>query len=355
MKKSLITLAILVATSGAALAQSSITVYGIADIALGKAAAAGDSKVGAQSNSIVTNSNSRIGLTGKEDLGGGWSAGFRYEGSVNLATGAAGGGGPAGGPLFSRQATVSLHSNGLGTLKLGRAYAPGFDADAVWELTDEANYSVVANTYGFGSVPFPRNNAQLEYLTPSIAGFSAEVAYVPQADGGLLNGGYGAANQTDRWDLDLAYQQGPVAVALDVNKADQTNSVDAPGSDKTNYSLGGRYKFGQIFALAASYHHANMAQQWSNGRADGAGAVVFAKRYGYSLGGSATLGQFVLTLDLTRDTQNDLYTDSLGNHKKYTNGLLEAKYNLSKRTFLYADYLRLDGTNNYSLGMLHSF
>jgi predicted porin len=35
--------------------------------------------------------------------------------------------------------------------------------------------------------------------------------------------------------------------------------------------------------------------------------------------------------------------------------VLEGKYALSKRTFLYADYLRLDGDNNYGLGVRHNF
>jgi predicted porin len=351
MKKTLIALALLSTVSGAAMAQSSVTLYGIADIGLGKSVATGETKWGAQSNGILNNSNSRIGFTGTEDLGGGLKAGFRFEGNINLANGAAGGGGgTTGGATWSREANVFLGSKTFGTLKLGRSFAPAFDADAVWELTGEANYSVIANTYGFGGGPFLRNNAQLEYQSPNLAGFSAEIAYIPKADGGLLDGGYGVANRTDRWDVNVAYQQGPIAVALDANKSNKTDTVNYPGSDKVNYSVGGQYKFGKNFAATASYHHGNAAQQWSNRLASGAGALVFAKRYGYALGGSATLGQFVVTLELTRDTRNQVYDG-----RKYTNGMLEGKYNMSKRTFLYAAYLRLDGTNNYGLGICHSF
>jgi len=72
------------------------------------------------------------------------------------------------------------------------------------------------------------------------------------------------------------------------------------------------------------------------------------KRRGFSLGGRANLGAFAVTLDLTRDTKNLA-------GKKYTNGLLEGKYALSKRTFMYAAYLRHDGNNNYGLGVRHNF
>ena len=64
---------------------------------------------------------------------------------------------------------------------------------------------------------------------------------------------------------------------------------------------------------------------------------------------SANLGAFAVTLDLTRDTKNDIAG------KKYTNGVLEGKYALSKRTFIYAAYLRLDSTNNYGIGVRHNF
>ena len=54
-------------------------------------------------------------------------------------------------------------------------------------------------------------------------------------------------------------------------------------------------------------------------------------------------------MDLTRDTKNE-WTG-----KKYTNGVVEAKYALSKRTFVYGAFLRLDDTNNYGIGVRHNF
>lgn len=56
-----------------------------------------------------------------------------------------------------------------------------------------------------------------------------------------------------------------------------------------------------------------------------------------------------MVLDVTRDFKNEW------GPRKYTNVLLEGKYALSKRSFLYAAYLRMDGLNNYSLGMRHNF
>jgi predicted porin len=344
MKKALIALAVLGAASGVAMAQSSVTLYGTADIGLGKAKSAGDQKWGAQSNSIVTNGTSQIGLTGKEDLGGGLWAGFTFAGAVNLANGAGGdGGGVTGGPLWSRSAFLALGSNNFGTVKLGRNYTPSFDAQAAYELTGLANYSVLANTYGFGGYPDPRNNVQFEYQTPNFAGLSAELAYIPKADGALINDGQ--ANRSDRWDANVVYAQGPIKAAINANKSRST--ITGGNGNKVNWAVGGSYTFGKMFALSASYNRANSAQLWKGA---GGAPVWGARRYGWELGGSFFTGPFTVTLDLTRDTKNDLYAG-----RKYTNGLLEGKYSLSKRTFLYADYLRLDGDNNYGLGICHSF
>jgi predicted porin len=378
MKKALIALAVLGAVSGAAMAQSSVTLYGVGDIALGKARSGGavggapDKKVGAQSNTVVTNGTSRIGLRGKEDLGGGLWAGFNYEGQVNLANGSTNSYNAVGnGAAWTRAAFVTLGSNAFGSVNLGRNLTPSYDGVMAWELTNEANYSVVNATYGFGGAPNNRNNAQLEYRTPNIYGFWGELSYIPKADGALVDKGVladgvtGGTNKIDRWDLALAYQaqfagNQQLGAALTVNKSrnDGFNLAvnNRNNTNKANWSLGAQYKYANLFAVAASYNRANSAQQWSNSRNNDAGyATVWgARRYGFSVGGSAFLGPFTVTLDLTRDTKNDLYYVN-GQQKKYTNGLLAGQYSLSKRTFLYADYLRLDGENNYGLGIRHNF
>jgi predicted porin len=224
----------------------------------------------------------------------------------------------------------------------------------VYELTGWANYSVLANTFGFGGYLDPRYSAQVKYQTPNFSGLSAELAYVFKADGAVIDNG--ANNQSDLWALNVVYDHGPIKAAATVSKTSNvgssTNLYDPAGgaygnANKVDWSLGGSYTFGNTFALSVSYNHANSAQRWQ-----GAGGEqnFGARRYGWELGGSVFLGQFVVTLDLTRDTKNDLYGGA-----KYTNGVLEGKYNLSKRTFLYGDYLRLDGCNNYGIGISHIF
>src|SRR5450830_704278 len=85
MKKSLIAIAVLAATSSAAFAQSNVTIYGILDagITSERGGAAGNvTKVTSGAASA-----SRLGFKGTEDLGGGLSAVFKLEAGVKVDDG----------------------------------------------------------------------------------------------------------------------------------------------------------------------------------------------------------------------------------------------------------------------------
>ena len=303
MKKSLIALAVL-GFAGAAMAQSSVTLYGVADAGLGKAKSAGDTKVNMQSAGTMNNGTSRLGVRGVEDLGGGLKAGFNFETGLSLENGNTS---TAGAGFWGRAANLWLGGN-WGTFQMGRTLNPSFYGVAAWELTGTANYSVVGNTYGY--VGGARNSSEFSYKTPDFGGLTAKLGYIMKAD----NGG------NAKWDLNVIYANGPIAAGLSANKTK---------GQKVGYALGGKYNFGN-FAVAASYSDNHKV------------------RRGFSIGGTANFGAASVTLDLTRDTKNLA-------GKKYTNGLLEGKYALSKRTFMYAAYLRLDGNNNYGLGVRHNF
>ena len=129
MKKSLIALAVL-AASGAAMAQSSVSLYGVADVWFGSVK---DGAPGARTSQTVVESggvtDSRWGLKGSEDLGGGLKANFLLEQGFNLDSGAfsdTNGDGVAD-TGFNRQAYVSLSSNSFGEVKLGKV-ATAYDS-----------------------------------------------------------------------------------------------------------------------------------------------------------------------------------------------------------------------------------
>lgn len=109
-------------TSEHALAQSSITLYGVADVSvryLTNSNARNDGRL-FMTNGAIT--NSRWGLRGSEDLGGGMKAIFDLESGINLQDGSA----SDSQRLFNRNAYVGLSSQ-YGTLTLGRQKTPLFD------------------------------------------------------------------------------------------------------------------------------------------------------------------------------------------------------------------------------------
>lgn len=328
MKKTLIALAAVMAT-GAAFAQSSVTLYGVADLSIGDSNAPG-TDVRMNGNALMNNGSSRLGVRGVEDLGGGLKAAFNFEQGINATTGATdtfnvAGATPGSTMLmpttFQRAANVSL-SGGFGAVKLGRTLTPSFYGVAAWELTGTANYSVVANQFGFAGGP-SRNNAELSYTTPDFGGLTATLGTVLKG-----NTGINASQGTEaKYDMNVIYRGGPLTAALSYN----TIKNGAEG-----VTLGAKYDFGG-FMVAGSLNKAELAS--------GATAAE-----GFSIGAGATLGPVMLVVDVARDTEF-----------KDTDVLVEAKYPLSKRTFVYAAFLRngdgktVNTVNNYGIGIRHNF
>lgn len=113
IKKTVLALA-LSGMGAAAFAQSTVQMYGIIDLNVGK-------DIGAAGLRMSNGTVSRIGFKGTEDLGNGMSAFFDLLHRFNPDTGQNNGGtgGPTG-PFWAGGSVVGL-SGGFGTLKLGRA------------------------------------------------------------------------------------------------------------------------------------------------------------------------------------------------------------------------------------------
>ena len=295
MKKSLIALAVL-AASGAAMAQSSVTLYGVADAGLVKS-----NGISAQMSSagIMNNGTSRLGVRGVEDLGGGLKASFNFEHGLNLENGA---GNLSGGQMWSRAAWMALEG-GFGRFQMGRTLNPSFYGVAAWELTGTANYSVVGNQFNYTGQG-PRSNSVFQYTTPNLSGFSATLGYIMKPDNMIGLDPQGNA----KYDLNAIYRNGPLVAALSYNK-----TTDLKG----NMALGASYDFGMAKVAGSIQNNGGPSK-------------------GFTLGATVPVGAFALTLDIAREN---------GTGMKNTDVLLEAKYALSKRTFAYAAYYK-DGDSN---------
>src|SRR5207253_1303289 len=99
-------------------AQSSVTLFGIADVGVRNVKNGDNSIKSVSSNGINT---SRLGFRGTEDLGGGLRAGFWLETGLNPDTGSQ----SDGTRFWNRRSTVSL-AGSFGEVRLGRDTTPTF-------------------------------------------------------------------------------------------------------------------------------------------------------------------------------------------------------------------------------------
>lgn len=120
MKKASLVLAVLAASTSAAWAQSSVTLYGIVDAAVRYTS---NANAGTSTKTMAPGgmSQSRLGINVTEDMGGGLKALVNMEHRFNSDTGT------VAANDFWRQAWVGLQSNEFGQIRLGRQYNVLFD------------------------------------------------------------------------------------------------------------------------------------------------------------------------------------------------------------------------------------
>ena len=331
MKKSLIALAVL-AASGAAMAQSSVTLFGIVDTAVGyvdNANAAGDSVYGLTTSG---NATSRLGFRGVEDLGGGLKAGFHLEGEIF------GDDGNASGFNFKRRSTVSL-AGGFGEVRLGRDLTPGYSKFISYDRfgqvgigqfmgwSDWATNSDVGTTVSTADASNVRSSNMISYYTPNFGGLTAGLGYGfdEQTTGkaGRYVGGY------------VAYDNGPLSLAASYDQRDLLVNGLVAGSavlDRDTFTLGGSYNLNVV--------KLNAIVQQSKYKALGESEKVNA----YALGVSAPVGAGEVKL------QYALYDNKIIESKAHHISLGYV-HNLSKRTAVYGTVSYMDNKDDSNLGL----
>ncbi|MEF8752966.1 MAG: porin [Accumulibacter sp.] len=196
MQKKLIALAVASVASGAAFAQTNVTMYGIVDAGYvyssGDAGRAYVPALGGQSLDIVQVpgkntfsgiqsgllSGSRLGFRGEEALGNGLKAVFTLEYSLGID---GNNGVGSTGSLNARQQFVGLAGN-FGQIALGRQYSPGYQATANNDPAAGAAFEPQSfMTAQAGNTITPNSNARwnnaLTYTTPNWGGFTGKAIY----------------------------------------------------------------------------------------------------------------------------------------------------------------------------------
>ena len=406
MKKSLIALAALAATS--AFAQSSVTLYGRAEAGVdlgyrvkttgttnGFSVVGGVVQPGATSVATGTGTDkpgfrvtdgqsqgqgsSRFGFRGTEDLGGGLKANFVMEAGVNLDDGSSGNGG---GNFFSRAAWVGL-SGEFGEVRLGRQVLGSFGVHANGLAAGASNglYEVGANIAS-GGVRF--SNA-IQYRSPNFGGISGTVS-LRAPEGSVSSTVIAGANPDTSEtkfktgvDLSVAYANGPIYVGFGYNRTGQSTGFQnnevggittSTDTKITDYAISASYNFGVAQPFFSYVNRKNVGSgNGTNGttftsgvlsalapssNAQGSGATGAAgansKSRQYALGVKVPLGAATLIAAYgnmkttgSGSTNNNAGVISSNAVEAKTRAFnIGAQYPLSKRTMIQANY----GINN---------
>jgi predicted porin len=324
MKKSLLALATLTAFAGVASAQSSVTLFGVVDVA---ARNVKNGSASLKSLSQDGNASSRLGFRGVEDLGGGMRAGFWIEGAISPDTGGTG-------QTWARRATVSL-LGGFGEVRLGRDYTPTFWNHTVFDpfgtngvgsqtnLILPAQAASGSNTSRIMGVPSTSTNAAtgtvvradntIGYFLPAMGGLYGQVM-VAAGEGSVGNKYIGGR---------LGYAAGPVNVAA----AYGTTKLSVDNLKALNFA--GSFNLG-FMTVMGQYHKYSV---------DNGEPVVGGRDLkNYLVGALVPMGAGTFKASFAKSSGDMFVKNTDTSATQFAVGYV---YDLSKRTALYTHYSRV--------------
>lgn len=319
-------LAVVVASCFAvpALAQSNVSIYGVAD--------AGIMKQSGQTLRVVSGiaDGSRLGFKGSEDLGGGLKGTFELEHFLALDTGAV----SADNPFWGRNARIGLAGD-FGAVKLGRSQSVFFDQVIAYSPFGESRLSPARALFG-GTGAFRTWNNSIGYWSPNFSGFTfgAQVALEEATDNGNDFAAY------------VNYGAGPLGLGFAYEKTQIAFAALPVESENDRWLFNASYDFGMV----------KLFGQLGETKFDA--GIVSTKTDYYQFGASfplSTAGTIMASYGQLKNKDTDI------KDRIFTIGY---DHNLSKRTDLYATYVNSkisipavasDNANTFAVGVRHSF
>ncbi len=316
MKKTLVAIAALTAVS--AFAQSSVGIKGTFDPSFrNQVTTYGDGTV--RSTTDLANNvqgTSQVTFFGTEDIGGGLKANFLLENDFNSTTDAKSNWGNAtnGGETY-----VGL-AGGFGDIKLGAPNSPSLDVSGRTPFGTKIG-SGFGTAQGLSHV---RENNQFVYTTPTFAGLTLKVASASKATtGAAANITTAVTAAASKSDIGLTYVNGPLKAVL----ANYSQSgVHKQTHGYVAYTMGdltATYGFGKDERVAAVAAVANTTAARAAGKSSNYNVAV-----AYKMGATTLMATTGKLDDKTTDNW-DIKMTAVG-----------AKYDLSKRTSVYARYAK---------------
>lgn len=308
MQGKLLAVALCAAFPLAAMAQSSVQVYGVMDAAVAKedTGAPGGKRTAINSGN---QSSSRLGFKGTEDLGNGLKAIFNIEAGVALDTGM------GDSALFGRRAVVGL-TGAFGSIVIGREYTPIADVAKETDILGQGFYGSNLNSFGSGKLTRRISNS-VNYKSNSMGGFKVSAAY-------SAGEAASTAPSADLMGFAAEYANGGFYVGAGYHAFERL----ATGDDK-EMIVGAGYKFG-AFDIKANYMKANPT-----------GANNQFEQM--NLGASYTVAAHKFFANYQT---NELENGAEGNSVS-----IAYSYTLSKRTNVYASYATMSNNSRGVFGL----
>jgi len=339
LNKKLIGIGLLLSANGAfaqSINNSSVELYGILDVAVGRVAdslsTSGDygSTVNAYQATKATVNNSvtgminggiqasRWGIRGSEDLGGGLQAFYTLESGFNGQDGALSNSaaslaqnspkassvssdGSLDGQLFNRQAFVGISDSRFGSVAFGRNYNPIYNAVTDYDPVQQAQlFSPLGASNSIGGGGGVSENARLD------DSINYKNKFGPVSVGLLYKLGGVAGNNAAQsgYALNLGYEQGPFSVEgvyeafTDVLKASTSTvagDINVTNYNTTAYFVAAKYVFGQA-TLKGGYESYTLKAP-----SDSLVSLGVTTLFGYSLGNATSASANFSSADQTTD------------------------------------------------------
>jgi predicted porin len=311
--------------TSAAMAQSSVNVYGRINTTVES------QKTGSTSTSVMNSNSSYLGFRGTEDLGNGLKAGFQLEGNFGSDNGA--------GFNFQRHSEVNLSGN-FGTVRLGKFNVGSYLATA--DYISMHNHDTGTSADALYAYVFPEGN-QISYRSPEFSGVTAEFNYgfgeKATRDAGLPGTGItGTGEHKGAFDAALNYNNGPLGLGLGYTQA-KTNDA---GDSLKEQQLGLRASYTINSLTLGAYY------QYYKADTD----VFDTKRHAYRLAAMYTLGasEFHANVGRAQSYKGDLD----GTKTSATQWTLGYNYNLSKRTKVYGYFTKINNGDDAAYGVTNA-
>lgn len=384
MKKTLAAVAAMV-VCGAASAQSSVTLFGVVDVAVSNVSNKSQLVYANPTLATLTNpavallpsdikasrtelrnsglSSSRLGFRGVEDLGGGLSAGFWLEGALNNDEGS---GAANGGLNFQRRSTISL-AGGFGELRLGRDSTPTKLVDDQFDPFGATGIggSLIATAYSHSRA----SNSVQYFLPKGLGGVYGNVAYAfhEKASRSPLGLNQEDSKAGQYFGGRVGFANGPLDVAVAYGQLDGASGGATASGDTLNL-LTDRKTKNKIFNAGVTYDFGvvKLFGEYSQQRLER--SVLLSdynpvtlqlttqpkdKNEGYLLGVSVPVGAGLIRatyahVKYKNSTPVALWAVAPA-ERKASKFALGYQHNLSKRTALYATVARITNKNGANL------